>query len=80
VSRRRSALRRLVVVVVLVGVGLAGVVFGVIVAGAELARAALGVSMRPELAGPVVVGLAGGECLITAFVVALRAHTPGEDL
>ena len=79
-SRQRAAMRRLVVVVVLGDVGLAGVVFGVIVAGGELARAALGVSMRPDLAGPVVVGLAGGEYLIVAFVLALRAHTTGEDL
>jgi hypothetical protein len=76
---RRSALVRLGGVVVLVGTGLAAAVFAVIAAGAELAYAALGMSPAPDVGGPVVVGLVGGECLIGAFVVGLRARTTGEE-
>ena len=72
-------LLRLVTVVVLMGVGLALVTFGVMVAGAEMARAALGVTPGVDLAAPVVAGLVGGEAVIAAFVVGLRARTTRED-
>jgi len=61
------------------GAGGALVAFGVMVAGGEVARAGLGLSIDADLAGPVVVGLAGGEAVIGAFVVGLRARTTRED-
>lgn len=77
--RRATALSRLVVVVVLLGAGVAMVIFGVMAAGGELAFAALGMSRRPDLGVAVLVGLVGGECLIVAFVLGLRAHTTTEE-
>jgi len=62
------------------GGGLATVAFGVMVAGADVARAAVGVSRNADLAGPVVAGLAGGAAVIGAFVVDLRACTTREDI
>ena len=76
---RVMVLGRLATVVVLMGVGLALVAFGVMVGGAEMARAALGMSPDAELAVPVVLGLVGAEAVIAAFVVGLRARTTGEE-
>ena len=76
---RVLVLRRLATVVVLMGIGLALVAFGLMVAGAEMARAALGVSPDADLAAPVVVGLVGAEAVIAAFVVGLRARTTQKD-
>ncbi len=76
---RQSALGHLGGVVVLVGTGLAAVVFAVIAAVAELAYAALATSTAPDVGGSVVVGLVGGEFLIGAFVLGLRAGTTGAE-
>lgn len=76
---KASAARRLATVVVLMGVGLALGIFGVTLAGAEMAGAALGMSPDADLAVPVVLGLVGAEAVIGAFVVGLGARTTGEE-
>ncbi len=78
-TERGRALRKLVAVAALVGVGLALVGVGIAFAGGQLALVALGGSAHADLGAPVVAGLLGAELVVSALVVGARTATTGED-
>ncbi len=78
-TQRGRALRNLVVVVALVGMGLAFVGVGVANAAGQVVLGALGGSGHADLVGPAVAGLVGAELVVSALVVGARTGTTGED-